>query len=255
LTDRALSGTGYFKMLTGGDTISAEYKFRDRFEFKNYAKLLFSCNKVPESPDDTTAFFRRWIIINFPNQFLEGDPKTDPDLLAKLTTEEELSGTFNWAIEGLERLLQNRRFSTGKSVEETREQYIRSSDPIKAFAMDRIEEKAGNIVSKDDVYRAFLEYCQKMHLPSAPKNRFSMALPQHVPMIQSEYRVVNKHRVAYWRDVVLIQDDNTDKKSDDSNTVQNSESEKGKVATVSEPVEILSNLSLEEFIGENGGDD
>jgi P4 family phage/plasmid primase-like protien len=254
LTDRALSGTGFFKMLTGGDTISAEYKFRDRFEFKNYAKLIFSCNKVPESPDDTTAFFRRWIIINFPNQFLEGDLKTDPDLLAKLTTETELSGIFNLAIQGLERLLQNRRFSTGKSVEETREQYIRASDPIKAFAMDCIEEKAGHLVSKDDVYRAFLEYCQKMHLPSAPKNRFSMALPQHVLTIQSEYKVVNKHRVAYWRDVSLIQDDNDDKKSDVSNTGQNFESKIDKDTIVSEPTEFLSEMSLEEFTEENGGD-
>jgi putative DNA primase/helicase len=207
LSDKGLRGTGYFKMLSGGDTVSAEYKFHDRFEFKNYAKLIFSCNKVPESPDDTTAFFRRWIIINFPKQFLEGDPKTDPNILEKLTSEEELSGFFNWAIEGLERLLKNGRFSTGKSVEETREQYIRASDPVKAFAMDCIEQKAGSVVSKEEVYKAFLDYCQEMRLPTCPKNIFAMKLSQHVPNIQSEIKRVGKQRVQCWRDIALISKD------------------------------------------------
>jgi len=253
LSDRALRSTGYFKMLSGGDTVSAEFKFRDRFEFKNYAKLIFSCNKVPESPDDTTAFFRRWIIINFPKQFLEGDPKTDPNLLQKLSTNDELSGIFNWALEGLERLLKNGKFSTGKSVEEVREQYIRASDPVKAFAMDCIEEKAGSLVQKDEVYKAFIEYCERMKLPTVPKNAFSMSLPQYVPAVQSEYKFVNKQRVAFWRDISLIttSSDNTDKKSPLINTVQNNRSKKKeKVSTVRKGSEILSLSSFEDFVKE-----
>jgi len=206
LSDRALKSTGMFKMITGGDTISGEYKFKDRFRFKNYGKLIFSANKIPESPDDTTAFFRRWIIINFPNQFLDDDPKTDKGLLQKLTTEEELSGFFNWALEGLRRLLRNGHFSHCKSVEETREQYIRGSDPVKAFAMDCIEFKAGNLVKKDEVYEAFIEYCQEHNLPTVPKNAFSMKLPQYVPNIKSEIRKSGKQRIMFWRDISIVKD-------------------------------------------------
>lgn len=204
LSDRALRSTGMFKMLTGGDTISGEFKFKDRFRFKNYAKLIFSANKIPESPDDTTAFFRRWIIINFPNQFIDDDPRTDNNLLQKLTTEEELSGFFNWALEGLRRLLQNGHFSHCKSVEETREQYIRASDPVKAFAMDCIEFKAGSVVKKDEVYEAFIEYCQEHNLPTVAKNTFSMRLPQHVPNIKSEIRKSGKQRMMFWRDIAIV---------------------------------------------------
>jgi len=214
LSDRALKSTGLFKMLTGGDTISAEHKFKDRFCFKNYAKLIFSANKIPESPDDTTAFFRRWIIINFPRQFLPNDPKTDENLLKKLTTEEELSGFFNWALEGLRRLLENGKFSNAKSVEETRQQYIRASDPVKAFAMDCIEQKAGNVIPKDDVYNAFIQYCQELNLPTVPKNSFSMKLSQHVPNIQTERKRIKGQRVMCWRDIQLnVGEGKKDKKS------------------------------------------
>jgi len=207
LSPTTLKNTGYFKMLTGGDTISAEFKFHDRFDFENYAKLVFSCNKVPETLDDTTAFFRRWIIINFPNQFPEGDSKTDPNILEKLTTEEELSGFLNYALEGLERVLKSGRFSTGKTVEETREQYIRASDPVKAFAMDCIEYKAGSTVKKDDVYEAFIKYCQLNRLPTVAKSVFSMLLPQYIPNIKSERKQVRGERVMYWRDILITKSD------------------------------------------------
>jgi putative DNA primase/helicase len=97
LSSRALSQTGIFRMLTGGDQITADKKFREQFNFVNYAKMIFSANQVPRSPvDDSDAFYRRWIIENFPNTF-EGD-KADPHILDKLTTMEELSGLLNLAL-------------------------------------------------------------------------------------------------------------------------------------------------------------
>jgi len=67
-----LINTGIFKILVTGGEIQAEKKFKNAFKFRNFAKLVFSANKVPSTVDDTKAFFRRWIIINFPNEF-KGD--------------------------------------------------------------------------------------------------------------------------------------------------------------------------------------
>jgi putative DNA primase/helicase len=135
LPDVALKSTGIFKMLTGGDLISAQRKFQNPFNFVNYAKLIFSANKVPEVHDDTEAFFRRWILITFPDKF-EGE-KANKNLLSELTTEQELSGLLNWAIEGLKRLQSNGwNFSNSRSTEEIREEYIRKSSPVDAFFFD-----------------------------------------------------------------------------------------------------------------------
>jgi putative DNA primase/helicase len=203
LSDRALVKTGNFKMLTGGDTISAEYKFRDRFNFKNYAKLIFSANKIPESKDDTTAFFRRWIIINFPKQFLPDNPKTDPQLLKKLTTEAELSGFLNWCLEGLRRLIENNKFSKSRSIEETREQYLRSSDPVKAFAMDRLEYKAGSAIPKFEVYKAFIGYCQEMKLPTVSQVTFAMKLVECMPNTKSGRKRIGGTQTYCWEDLAM----------------------------------------------------
>jgi len=41
------------------------------------------------------------ILIECPNSFKAGEPGTDPYILDKITTPEELSGLFNKAITGL----------------------------------------------------------------------------------------------------------------------------------------------------------
>jgi putative DNA primase/helicase len=69
-----------------------------------YAKLIFSTNKIPETEDESDAYFRREIILSFPNRFEDGKG-ADPNLLNKLTTEEELSGIFNVLAIALRTLL------------------------------------------------------------------------------------------------------------------------------------------------------
>jgi phage/plasmid-associated DNA primase len=51
LSTDALRNTGTLKKLTGGDPIPAERKFQRPFKFVNYAKLIFSANEMPHTPD------------------------------------------------------------------------------------------------------------------------------------------------------------------------------------------------------------
>jgi len=205
LTDSMLKQTGKFKMLTGGDTIAGEYKYKDMFQFKNYAKLIFSANKLPESPDDTHAFFRRWIIIHFPNTFTADDPKTDKNLIRKLTTEKNLSGFLNWALIGLKRLLKNQKFSYEKSTEETRRDYIIASAPVKAFVLDRLEVDPKAFITKAKLYDAFLKYCRKKKLPSLLQNRFTLELRMYAEYIVPTKRKIEGKQARGWVGAKLVE--------------------------------------------------
>ena len=180
LSDKALLRTGTFKLLTGRDLMTAERKFRDPFEYENYAKLLFSANKVPEVRDDTSAFFRRWLIIVFPNTFTGND--ADPHILDKCTAKEELSGLLNLAIAGLQRLLATGQFSHSKTTEEVREDYIRKSSPIAAFVMDELEADSDAFIIKKELYNIFADFCRQHALPAVTEATFFKNLPQHVPL-------------------------------------------------------------------------
>lgn len=199
----ALKDTGLFKSLVTGEMISGEYKFKGRFDFEPYAKLLFSCNKMPETPDDTDAFFRRWLIITFPNQFLSDNPKTDPNLKQKLVTPEELSGILNWSLKGLERLLKQGKFSIGETVEETRERYTLLSNSVRAFAETGLIVANGKVETKENVYNAYIQFCREHNLPTVAKNAFSMQLPQYIACTGSRKTMAGR-KIVIWRDIKLL---------------------------------------------------
>jgi P4 family phage/plasmid primase-like protien len=179
ISDKALTSTGLFKAITGGDRVDAEEKFKGSFEFTNHAKLIFSCNKLPKSDDETYAFFRRWILISFPNTF-DGD-KCDHDILNKITTEQELSGLLNWSLQGLKRLLANGKFSYGKTVEDVQTQYKTLSDPIYAFCAEHLTSKEGERLPKADVYEKYVTWAKKKMLPITATNMFTVELAKHMP--------------------------------------------------------------------------
>ena len=171
LPDSALKSVGTFKMLTGGDPTGAQKKNQQRFMFINVAKLTFSCNVVPRVLEDTQAFFRRWIMVQFPHSFT--GKGADRDLLAKLTTPSELSGFLNWALAGLKRLRENGwNFSNSKSTEDVRQDYIRKSDPVKAFLMDATITNPIGMVVKKSFYEAYVRYCMKNKLSTVTGDTF-----------------------------------------------------------------------------------
>jgi len=185
LPDRSLLSTSMFKMATGRDQMSGERKFGHRFTFVNYAKLLFSCNKIPATKDESKAFFRRWIILKFPNSFVEGE-NADTHILQKLTTEEELSGLLNLALEGLKRLLKNGDFSHTKTTDETQHEYLRLSNIVLAFVQDCLEQDSEAFIIKQELYSRFTQYCRDNKATVVSMETFFKTLPSILPVL--DYR-------------------------------------------------------------------
>jgi len=154
-----LKYTGIVKTLTGNDIVPAERKNRDGFSFRNYAKLTFSCNQLPKTPDTSLAFYKRFIVL------VTGAPlpaeEQDSELTYKLTAPEELSGIFNWALEGLQRALKNGRLSEPTDIETRKELYKNMSDPATGFINAHIVEELDTYIEKAECFRVFCKYCDQ----------------------------------------------------------------------------------------------
>ncbi len=197
----ALKDTGAFKALTGGDLVYAERKFQQPFEFTSYAKLVFSANRVPLSEDESSAFYRRMTILSFPNTF--SGERANKDLLASLTTEEELSGVLNWAVEGLQRLLLQGDVSDAPTVEEARRDYVRRSDPVAAFVEDRVLVDPEEEIPKDDLYEAYVNHVRGQGLLAVLNSVFAKDLKRVIPSVRDARRKRGGTRVQVWRGVRL----------------------------------------------------
>jgi len=196
LQSRALKDTGKFKVLTGGSYADYEVKYGGRGKFLNMAKLIFSCNQIPDASEDSTAFFTRWEIQDFPILFVVGlqldvstklcKPAKDRErLISSLTTIDELSGLLNKAIPILARLREQGSFTASKAVDEVRAQYIQKSNSLKAFGIEKcvLSSEVGKdlIVRKQDFMDAYHAYCSEKGLPKKLANVVGLELPTLFP--------------------------------------------------------------------------
>ena len=161
LPKQALRNIGWFLSWTDRDKQTARELFKGYTHFYPDTKLTFSCNDIPSTPGKGDEFYIRWIIMKFEVPHT----KIDPDLKEKLS--EELSGIFNWALEGLDRLLENNKFSYPLSTDETKDLYERGSNSISSFIFRHIntEEADGDEgIEKRIVYKNYKKYCEKTKL-------------------------------------------------------------------------------------------
>jgi P4 family phage/plasmid primase-like protien len=206
LSSTALVKTGAFKMLTGGDRLTAERKFQQPFTFVNFAKLHFSANELPATKDQTHAFFERWLLIEPPYRFVDhprengNEKRRDPRLLQKLTTNEELAGILNLALDGLDRLLTNGQFTKSKASEAVKERWIARTDSLQTFVEKCVSPQRECFTTKNELYEAYQEYCQEYGLAAVDKTVVGTRLPTLVPTTNFKPQIDGK-RVTAWKGI------------------------------------------------------
>ncbi|MCS4044839.1 P4 family phage/plasmid primase-like protein [Salinibacter ruber] len=108
LPSEPMEGTSVFKRITGGDRISAQRKYKDRFNFTPHCNLIFSGNGPIIAPNSTEAFWDRWLVIPFRNNDFTGEERLSEDELdARLQDPEELSALLNEVLRVLQKVRQD----------------------------------------------------------------------------------------------------------------------------------------------------
>jgi len=204
LSAKELYHSGRLKSLTGGDLLMAEKKFENPFRFVNHAKLIYSANELPRTFDGTLAFWRRVMLINFKETFIGTNDKKD--LWREFTTDDELSGILNLAIEGIQRLRANGRFSKDNSVEEVEEFYIRNSDPVTAFFMDCVEttNDVEDYISLQALHTAFVEYCKQYRFMDLSIRKFNTSVRNNFRLRESRAKNAETGKQErVWSGIIL----------------------------------------------------
>jgi putative DNA primase/helicase len=167
-----LKDTGAFKALTGRSLQSAPRKFLKPVTFVNHAKFIFACNELPMVYDNSKGFWDRWVLLDFPYTFLPKQEientkdKTnlkirDEDIIEKITTPDELSGLLNKFLDGFDRIIDFKRFSSTQGSEEIKQFWIRKSNSCTAFCLNEVEDSYDEFITKKDFRKKYSEFCKK----------------------------------------------------------------------------------------------
>ena len=197
-----LTKVNKFLSLTGMDYITAREIYQAPFSFKNFAKLIFSCNKIPTTDltgEIAKAYYVRWLVFPFENIF-EGEVR-DVDMLDKmLGDKQEMSGLLNWALEGLDILEENKGYFEVMSMEETQEFMEKGTNPIREFVDTNMEGGTGRTFVSD-AYKEYVQFCREHNYPYVNDVWFAR---KTAPLLPIGSKKGHSEKRRYWDGVILI---------------------------------------------------
>ena len=211
LSNSTIKDMSILKKLTGKQPIRIERKGKDAYEVVLHAKQIFNANQMPNNPDNSDARYRREIPLSFPHQF-EG-ARDDPELLNKLSTEEEISGIFNILAHVLRtRIIKTQRVHINqKTIKERREKAELINNPIKSFLNDAVSEDSieSDYEIKEDFYLAYTRFCKYHKLPMQQYDTFGEILKKDHNYKKDRKRIHGKKQTV-WIAVKLVKWNNND---------------------------------------------
>ena len=164
------------KKIASGEPIDVEDKGKSAITMTNYAKLASATN-VDIDFEATRGFERRLLIVPF-NVYIEDD-KVDLEL-AKKITQNEMPGVLNWAIEGAQRLIENKRFTGASEARNAIMKMKANKNNVAAFVYEfnliPSKENPASKYATNDVYPDYQLWCIEGGYKSFNKGEFAKQL-------------------------------------------------------------------------------
>jgi P4 family phage/plasmid primase-like protien len=150
-----------FKKITGGDSLFAEFKGQQAFEFTYNGFLWFCMNRLPKfGGDDGEWVYNRIMVVDCPNTIPRN--KQDTRLIDKLYAERE--GIIFKTVRALQQVIRNGyRFTEPESVTAARAAYQSDNSTVISFfnecMCERPSDKIEDSCTTGKVYKVYKAWC------------------------------------------------------------------------------------------------
>lgn len=140
------------KALTGDDTITIEKKGENGFEYKNFAKMTYSCNKLPKFKDTSGGLERRILVLDLNQDFTSIVKASNTHINDILNDTEEMEKVVAYSVAKFMQVMENNfNFIESELMLKAKNDWL-SDDPIVDFMKESFEftgDKADSIPMKN----------------------------------------------------------------------------------------------------------
>jgi putative DNA primase/helicase len=164
--------TDIFKLLASREPLPARHPYGRPFKVTEYATCIFSMNNFPKDVEQTNAFFRRFLIVEFGITIPEEEADTE---LAKKIIATEMSGVLNYVIKGANSLLKNGKFDIPPEVAEA----IKKLDNVFTYLKQyeyRPSRSNKHWITLDEMHKSYENYCDDDDSRAVSKRTFAKRL-------------------------------------------------------------------------------
>jgi phage/plasmid-associated DNA primase len=114
---------------------------------------------MPITPDKSIGFYRKWLLVDFPNQF-----KQIKENLIEAIPEVEFQNLAKKSLRILKELHLNPEFTKEGDFDERAKRYEERSNPVMRFIEEFCEEVAGENITLRNFTNSCNEYLKSKHL-------------------------------------------------------------------------------------------
>jgi putative DNA primase/helicase len=159
-----MEASDLFNAIVSGETVHSEQKYEKGFDVVPVCKILWSMHEPPKINNPEDGMFRRTKIVEMPSI-----PEEDRDPAVREGIKSEGAGILNWALDGLERLMERGRFKIPEKVRIASNKFRDLSDIPGAFLSDMCE-RGPYLSGRQALYNAYREWCHlNGHQPKAKR--------------------------------------------------------------------------------------
>lgn len=198
-----------FKKLTGSDSVYAEFKGQQPFEYVYNGLLWFCMNRLPKfSGDQGQWVYNRILVVNCPNVI--PPEQQDKRLLDKMYAERE--GIVRKCVKALQTVITNGyTFDEPESVIAARSQYQATNSTVISFFEECMchwpgGKISGSCITTGAIHKAYIQWCKANnngYARSAKEFRDELAMHLGTTFADMTTRV---HGNTYYKEWTLTED-------------------------------------------------
>jgi putative DNA primase/helicase len=176
LPEKALTNVGALKVIAGEDAITIERKYREPFSWMPYTKHIFSANTPPSVSNADTAFWKRWLVVQFVGNFEKPVRWFENSLVDEIPKAIALGTACFYYV------LQRGGFSYEGTPEDAKNIWLAKADTIHAFiqwASGSVLKSSKNVLVRvEDVYEVYVKWCEAVGEEPVAQSQFTKRLRQ-----------------------------------------------------------------------------
>lgn len=172
------------KKVISGEYVQADQKYnRDPVIFKPIAKHIFSMNEAPVITDRTWGFERRIVVVKFTRRFSEADA----DIWLDEKIQKEISGVFNWMLDGLRRMSDSGKITETETMRKDKNAFMRVINPITSFIEEEMILDKNMTITKTRAYELYSKWCDDNGVRRLSAMRF------YAQVLSDYFQLAEKH--------------------------------------------------------------
>lgn len=184
--------------ITGEDMLTVDRKYKVPWSGKMSTRFVILSNELPRFRDASGAIANRLVILQMTTSFLGREDRALDNRLRA-----ELPGILAWALEGLDRLARNGRFTVPASSSDATALMMDLASPVSAFVRECCIRGPSEEVGRDALYDAWKVWAEDNGHRAGAKTTFGRDLRAVVPEVKVTQPRTDEGRLRLYAGIAL----------------------------------------------------